>query len=187
MPKAPKPGAGPDHETNDRLTVYKADWDIVEDDNVYFELGMLVSPDNGWTVSDPQIVGELRYGDPEYGPYSIGYEYAAVSEKNDPGNDDVWVNRRAESWYRAASGGHLNIQRKKTFAARSADIALIITAIVFFVVFVIAPFAVDPQLEPAANHDTATTPIQYYNAEGTPVAPPTPTAIPHYTPPPGGR
>ncbi len=159
----------------------------MEDDNVFFELGMLVSPDNGWTVSDPQIVGEMRYGDPEYGPYSIGYEYAAVSEKNDPGDDDVWVNRRAEAWYKAASGGHLKIQRKKTFAARSADIALIITAVVFFVVFVIAPFAVEPPPEPAANDGAATPAIQYYNAEGTPVAPPTPTAIPGYPPPPGGR
>ena len=187
MAKVPKPGKMPDHETNDRLTVYKADWDIVEDDNVYFELGMLVSPDNGWTVSDPQIVGELRYGDPEFGPYSIGYEYAAVSEKNDPSNDDVWVNRRAESWYRASSGGHLKVQRKKTFATRSADIALIITAVVFFVVFVIAPFAVEPPPEPAANYDSAPPALQYYNAEGTPVAPPTPTAIPDYPPPPGGR
>ena len=183
MARRPHNQGHPDHDTNDTLTVFKADWDIVVDPHVYYELGMLVSPDNGWTISDPQIVGELRWGNPEYGPFSIGYEYAAVSERNDVGDDDLWVNRRSEAWYKAASRGNLKTQRSKPLTARSSDLALIVVCIVFFVVFVLAPFVVEPAPDPADNAQnavqTAVAPTpQYYDAAGTPVPPPTPTPLP---------
>ena len=71
------------------------DWDIVEDKGVRNELGVLVSQDNNWVITDPQIVMALRYGNPDYPPYSIGNEYVAVSEPNEAA--DSWVNRRRGS------------------------------------------------------------------------------------------
>ena len=115
MPKKNKIKNVPDHEANDVLTVFKADWDIVEDKRVRNELGVLVSEDNNWVITDPQIVMALQYGNPHYPPYSIGNEYVSVSEKNEVA--DSWVNRTAEAWYKSASGGHLNFISRRCFSA----------------------------------------------------------------------
>ena len=124
---------------NDVLTVFKADWDIVEDRRVQNELGVLVSKANNWVITDPQIVMALQYGNPNYPPYSIGNEYVSVSEKNEVA--DSWVNRTAEAWYKSASGGHLSFQQPSFFQRVSPVwIVMIAVAVVFVIVYGVAPF-----------------------------------------------
>ena len=135
----------PDHEINDVLTVFKADWDIVEDRRVRNELGVLVSQDNNWVITDPQIVMALQYGNPNYPPYSIGNEYVSVSEKNEVA--DSWVNRTAEAWYKSASGGYLAFHKPSLFQRISAVwIVMIAVSVVFVIVYGIAPFVVEPKV-----------------------------------------
>ena len=171
MPKKNKIKNVPDHEANDVLTVFKADWDIVEDKRVRNELGVLVSEDNNWVITDPQIVMALQYGNPHYPPYSIGNEYVSVSEKNEVA--DSWVNRTAEAWYKSASGGHLNFHKPSLFQRISAVwIVMVAVSVVFVIVYGIAPFVVEPKVveKPASTQGPPEElePLRY-NYLGTPV------------------
>ena len=166
---------------NDVLTVFKADWDIVEDRRVQNELGVLVSKANNWVITDPQIVMALQYGNPNYPPYSIGNEYVSVSEKNEVA--DSWVNRTAEAWYKSASGGHLSFQQPSFFQRVSPVwIVMIAVAVVFVIVYGVAPFVVEPRVveKPSESHSPPEQlePLRY-NYLGTPV--PNETVVPDDT------
>ena len=177
MPKRKADKHRPQHEANDFLTVFKADRDIVEDSSVQNELGVLVSEDNKWLITRPQTVTALTYGDPHYGPYSLGLEYVAVSESGEV--DDAWVNHRAEAWYKAAGNRELTSQRGGSFGSSVSSWALLIMVVLFVLCFLVAPFVVEPQEAVNAGGGGAPAPTpSYYNAEGTPVPPPTPTALP---------
>ena len=169
MPKKNPVQTVPDHEINDVLTVFKADWDIVEDKKVRNELGVLVSRENNWVITDPQIVMALRYGNPHYPPYSVGNEYVAVSEKNEV--SDSWVNRTAEAYYKAASGGHLSIQQPG-FLQRVSPMWLVlgVLSILLLIAYGIAPFIVEPTIveKPAETPPETREPVRY-NYLGTPV------------------
>lgn len=178
MPKKNKIQNVPDHEVNDVLTVFKADWDIVEDRRVRNELGVLVSQENNWIITDPQIVMALQYGNPNYPPYSTGNEYVTLSEKNEVA--DSWVNRTAEAWYKSASGGQLSFQQPSLWQRISAVwIVMIAVAVVFVIVFGVAPFIVEPKVveKPASAQEPPEQlePLRY-NYLGTPV--PHETAVP---------
>ena len=185
MPKKNQIQNVPDHEINDVLTVFKADWDIVEDRRVRNELGVLVSQDNNWVITDPQIVMALQYGNPNYPPYSIGNEYVSVSEKNEVA--DSWVNRTAEAWYKSASGGYLAFQKLPLLQRISAVwIVMIAVSVVFVIVYGIAPFVVQPQVvekpQSIQSPPERLEPLRF-NYLGTPVPnEPVPPADPH----PGG-
>ena len=181
MPKKNVMQNVPDHDVNDVLTVFKADWDIVEDRRVQNELGVLVSKANNWVITDPQIVMALQYGNPYYPPYSIGNEYVSVSEKNEVA--DSWVNRTAEAWYKSASGGHLSFQQPSFFQRISPVwIVMIAVAVVFVIVYGVAPFVVEPRVveKPSESHSPPEQlePLRY-NYLGTPV--PNETVVPDDT------
>ena len=169
MPKKNMVQTIPEHEVNDVLTIFKSDWDIVEDRKVRNELGVLVSRENNYLITDPQIVMALRYGNPNYPPYSVGNEYVAVSEKNE--DADSWVNRTAEAWYKSAAGGHLSIQQPGFFQ-RVSPMWVVLVGVTCLMVFVyaIAPFLVEPQIveKPDATPQEMRAPVRY-NYLGTPV------------------
>ena len=178
-----KQKGAPEHETNDTLTVFKSDWDVVVDKNVRNVLGMAVSDENAWAITHPQQVMCLRYGDPLFPPYTTGYEYVAVSQTRDSEND-VWVNRRAEALYKSSGGGSLSdMHRGNTgFGSRSSDWPLIIVALVFAFVFLVAPFVMSsPDDAKTAPNAEQTAPAQrtYYTPEGTPVPTTGPTGPNH--------
>ena len=134
---------GPDND--DLLIVIREDGNIIEDDTVRQEHGLLKSPKNGYEIQRVRQVPLVEWLNPLGPPVGDKAAFIINSEPPPPDHDSKTINETLPSVYNESKEGQSWRQRRRAnqaFMLRTLFVGAVSIAVVF--AFVVMPMMVQP-------------------------------------------
>ena len=136
-----------DPNNNDRLVAIRQDGDVIIDENVRQELGLVISDRYRMAVRNDRMASWVEWLRADSPPVAQGTSFFLAEEPVHPTEDAVIMNRVRVSLYNLATLGKTQLQVSRENATRALKAILMgSVAVTFVLVFAVVPMCQDPTI-----------------------------------------